>query len=292
MERLHLTWCEMEARDIDQSKVMLVVEKQLRMVLDDPDGSPADKARLRETVLAYSYRSVQQQEVEDMERQYKTHLGSAVVSKVKDEIRPGLVRLVDRQRLARMCVGHFFHTIEKGKVTTKKFFCVLSPNRKTLHWSDPKDAYLDASSAVRPTIAQLPPATTGEGGGTIAVDEIKMFEYGSEVQALKTLKTKPSEENYRQLAFAINVDQEDWVVFVATDRETAVIWIDGLGQLSQKPMRVKETESARTELLELQMNLLLMNCHGIELPSSVPLVPPPPTSFDFHFQDNSVDSSA
>jgi engulfment/cell motility protein 1 len=292
MEVMAVTWVDMEAINIDQDKVVLVVEKQIRNVLDHHELKAAPDIRMfREAVLKHKYNDVQQAEVKAMSDQFTAQMASAVVKEVKEQIRPETIQLVQRQRLAVMGKGDFFSTVEKGRITTKRFYAVLSPNHKTLHWSDPKDDYQVGSSEHRPTIAQLPPATTGEGGGYVAVEDIHMFEVGVEIAALKALKSKPNDD-FVARTFAILIGQEEWLTFVAPTRGSGVVWIDGLRVLMRKPNREHETVKEWQQLLDLQMHLRLMDTHGVTLPTGKPQVPALPTQFNFLYADTADQSPA
>jgi hypothetical protein len=67
--------------------------------------------------------------------------------------------------------------------------------------------------------------------------------YGTEVPALKESKQKKAIDEYKRLAFAFNLGQEEWLNFVALDRETASNWMDGLRMLKEKRPLEPETRN-------------------------------------------------
>lgn len=290
MRVMATTWIDMEAKVIDTEKVLLVVEKQVRSVLDHPEKKiKPDIHEFQSAVMKYKYINVLQSEQEAMLEDFAAQMASPVVVSVKDTISPEMFQLVNKQRLAHMSQGAFFYTIEKGKITTKRFYAVLAPNQKTLHWSDSKDEFQVGNSDMRPTIAQL---KSGEGGGQVNIEDIHMFEVTEDVAELKTVRSKPNEEDARPRTFSILTGQDTRTVFVAETRETAAVWIDGMRMLKSQPNREPETVEERTQLVKLQMDLKLLDMHGVKLPKVKPVVPKLPPNFDFHYKEISSSSSS
>lgn len=286
MRVMATTWIDMEAKVIDTEKVLLVVEKQVRSVLDHPEKKiKPDIVEFQNAVMKCKYVNVLQSEQKAMEDDFAAQMASPVVASVKENIRPEMIQLVHKQRLAHMSQGAFFCTVEKGKITTKRFYAVLAPNHKTLHWSAPKDEFQVGNNDMRPSIAQLPPATTGEGMGYAALEDIHMFEIGESVAALRTVRSKPNEDAAKPLTFAILTGQEDWLVFVAGTRETAAIWIEGMRILMRQSGMEPETDAERVQLMDMQMHLKLMDMHGVKLPKVNPVIPKLPPTFAFHYTD-------
>ena len=120
------------------------------------------------------------------------------------------------------------------------------------------------------------------------VEGLAWVEFGTEVPAVKAVKmNKKIAEEYRRLMFAFNLDQEEWVNFIAEARMTASIWMDGIRMLmANKRLVEPETRADIDTLVDTEMNLVLLNLHGVNLPQTAPEVPPPPPNLDFVQRDD------
>jgi hypothetical protein len=280
---LHKTWKEMEAQLADLEKVMGVVRKQLEMILaiSSSAGTTASSEDaimgLKRMVDMQTYDDVRSSYIKKDELSYDRQLASDALISLKAQKRDQYQVVVCEQRFAFMTHGAWFSTIKPRGRGTDRFFARLSPNKKEIRWGDPVER-----SQIDPlnNPVNLPHSKDVEG--------LAWVEFGTEVPAVKAVKmNKKIAEEYRRLMFAFNLDQEEWVNFIAEDRMTASIWMDGIRMLmANKRLVEPETRADIDTLVDTEMNLVLLNLHGVNLPQTAPEVPPPPPNLDFVQRDN------
>lgn len=301
MQLVDRTWTEMDARDTDRAKVMNIVNKQLTLVFSQE--MPVTLDQFRSLVLSKTYRDIQNIQNREMDLAFEAMLAAPVTKKVKERHRKESAELVYQQRLSYLCEGAYFATINKGRVTKQRFFAIVSANHKRLYWTK-----LEESFRSEPTIAEM---ESSEGGGSILVEDFIQIEVGEEVPHLKTLRERRQAESLQRFCFAVAVNSSTtggavqldpatgmhWLTFIIPertepDRERASIWMDGVRLLKDKLPKEQETMRAVDTVLKLKMNLLLLNCHGANLPSMDVKVPPAPEDLDFVNPDTMATSDA
>lgn len=281
VQLLHKTWKEMEAKMVDLDKVMMVVRVQLLTILSSSSNSGSNATSeaaifaLKKMVERQTYDEVRQSYIQRDEESYNRQLTSDALISLKAQKRDKFQEVVKEQRFAYMMDGAYFSSIKaKGRDTTR-FFAKLSPNCKEIRWGYPiEKSHIDYDE--KPT--NLPHSKE--------VETLVWFEVGTEVPSVKSLKmNKKVVDDLRRVMFAFNQDQEEWVNFIAEDRLTASIWMDGIRMLMGKRALEPETRTDIETLVDTEMNLELLNMHGVTLPQTAPEVPAQPSDLDFVMPD-------
>eukprot|EP00039_Didymoeca_costata_P029335 m.24218 g.24218 ORF g.24218 m.24218 type:complete len:738 (+) comp7587_c0_seq1:98-2311(+) len=285
LERL---WNEMRARRQDEDKVMTVTKLQMEEVIQRALMLPNVLEHFREQVWHVTYQDIQKKEEREIKKRFDRQVHAPGVRSKATQIRDELSDLVHRQRIARMKSVSQFVSITKGKVmSTKKFYAFLSANQKTIHWSD----FYESTDSRVPTIAEI---ESGSNSGSVSIEDLKLFEVGNEVPAVKAMKDRRVAEDIQPLCFGISVQGSsspvvqkesnnviEWLVLIAPDRKQAATWRDGIRLLMGKPLRETETFADIDTLVSLKQKILLLNVYGVELPTTIPLVPSLPENFEY-----------
>lgn len=267
MELLNSFWRDMGAKRQDLNKVLTMVGKALQVVLGHP-SLRSDLRTFKVAVSSQSYQSLLAAEKELTAVNFERQLMTKSIYSYKENERNLCTNVVREQRISQMMRGAWFQTEASfsKKTSQTRFFAMLSANRKTLQWSQPTDA----PSPERLSSPQLT--------RSIEIEDIRQWEQGREVPALQKEKAnKHVDDKKERLIFAVHIDQEEWLTFVAGDRHTSASWMDGIRVLRNEQCREPETEADISQLLDLRMNVLMLNVHDVQLgDTGRPPVPPPP----------------
>lgn len=158
------------------------------------------------------------------------------------------------------------------RVKDKFWYCRLSSNHKTLLFGDCEE---DCKN----------------------LDEILVNKFNiSDVHSLVTGKECPhmrdtkSKKSTISLAFAL-LSQEDSVrnlCFVAPKPEIFSYWVDGLNALLGNAMTSEEAVKDSETLLDLDVKLRLLDIEGLNIPDSMPELPPSPPNYNFTYKSSYV----
>lgn len=262
---LNKTWRDMRATKEDFNKVFDVVVEQIKGSLspersqDRPKTFEAFRANVR------SYTDISRKWQSDA-RSRKAWDNSAPVAELRKHLKPEIEELVRQQRGNFMVEGTRFQRYKKSGEQAKSQFryVKLHTNHKTIYvgdWNSDKSL---------PTIEDLEPR--------LQIADIQLVT-GADCQFLKVYK----KELYQQvvkLAFSL-VGENTSLDLVAPDQQTFNYWVDGIRCLKQQEMVSEDYEKEMKVLLDMEVKLRLLDLEGVELPSSPPTVPPPPTDFNF-----------
>merc|ERR1719334_898872 len=262
---LNKTWREMRATREDFTKVFDVVKEQIESSLVLDKERPKTFEEFRSNVKSYGEISRRWQSDAKSREAWK---GSAPVAELRQHLAPGIEELITQQRGNFMVEGTRFHrykkTGEQAKAQSQYRYVKLHPNHKTVYvgdWNSEKSL---------PTIEDLEPR--------LQISDIRLVT-GADCQFLKVYK----KELYQQvvkLAFSL-VGENTSLDLVAPDQQTFNYWVDGIRCLKQQEMVSEDYEKEMKVLLDMEVKLRLLDLEGVELPSSPPTVPPPPTDFNF-----------
>eukprot|EP00045_Choanoeca_perplexa_P009553 m.92457 g.92457 ORF g.92457 m.92457 type:complete len:721 (+) comp14946_c0_seq1:167-2329(+) len=275
------TWREMEARTADFDKVVHMVRQQLKQVMGDDKNIPIYLDDFEKALSESSYaKMLKDQENEEKEVEGR-QMQAEPVTLLKRKLHEEMKALVQEQRLAHMATGCWFTPWVKGKPKKDlKFFAMLSQNHKTLKWGDP----VGKDDMVHPNFSSLQHSCD-------TVD-FKVLYTGEDVPEVAQSRRKDDtvvKQTFAVLGAGMDTDH---VIFQASLREVAAMWIDGIRSLMDEEMKENETLKEINSLLNLEVRLSLLNLHGIELPRDKPEVPPPPSDFNFVYQADEDVSSA
>lgn len=274
------TWQSMDAKQVDFDKVVLVLRKQLTSVLSlPPEKQPRNALEEFKALVLnqYSYADIERMDLERLHAREEKLKSAEPVQRLRNSLREHISTLVREQRVACMCQGDFFVPPAKAKKKDARFFCMLAPNKKTLHWSD-------ALSAEDPA-----PSSLAALKNNCVVADIKVFSYGADVPSVA--KLKKLEPEAVRMCFAILPDgAEEYVEFMASSPRQLSVWLDGLRTLLNKDGEEDETRADIERLLKLNLSLRLLDLYDADLPSVAPVVPPLPTNVNFIYSSLSDQS--
>jgi len=141
----------------------------------------------------------------------------------------------------------------------------LHTNHKTIYvgdWNSDKSI---------PTIEDLEPR--------LQIADIELLT-GADCPNYKTLKKEYSQ--VAKLSFSLVGENSNTSLdLVAPDQQTFNYWSDGIKCLKQQQMTSEDYDKEMKVLLDMEVKLRLLDLEGVELPETAPVVPPPPTDFNF-----------
>uniref|UniRef100_H3CTT1 Engulfment and cell motility 3 n=1 Tax=Tetraodon nigroviridis TaxID=99883 RepID=H3CTT1_TETNG len=259
IQLLNKTWKEMRATQEDFDKVMQVVREQITRTLS---SKPTSLELFKNKVNALNYSEILK--LRQTERLHQEETLLRPCWELKERLKPELLELIRQQRLNRLCQGTMFRKISSRRRQDKRWFCRLSPNHKMLHYGDVDD---DVDNP-RHRDASVP------------VADIKGLLTGKDCPHMKEHKGKQNKE-VLDLAFSITYDVEEYSLnFIAPSRTDFCLWTDGLSVLLGREMSSESMHSELEILLSME-KLRLLDLENVPIPDSAPLVPKPPSNFNF-----------
>ncbi|XP_004069882.1 engulfment and cell motility protein 3 [Oryzias latipes] len=262
IQLLNKTWKEMRATQEDFDKVMQVVREQITRTLAN---KPTSLEFFKNKVNALNYSEILK--LRQTERLHQEETLAPPVLELKERLKPELLELIRQQRLNRLCQGTMFRKISSRRRQDKLWFCRLSPNHKMLHYGDVDED------------AENPPIETLQE--KIPVADIKGLLIGKDCPHMKENKGKQNKE-VLDLAFTIIYDVEEYSLnFIAPSRTDFCLWTDGLSVLLGREMSSEAMRSELEILLSMEIKLRLLDLENIPIPDSAPVVPKPPSNYNF-----------
>ncbi|XP_061532278.1 engulfment and cell motility protein 3 isoform X2 [Phycodurus eques] len=262
IQLLNKTWKEMRATQEDFDKVMQVVREQITRTLST---KPTSLELFKNKVNALNYSEILK--LRQTERLHQEETLAPPVLELKERLKPELLELIRQQRLNRLCQGTLFRKISSRRRQDKLWYCRLSPNHKMLHYGDVEED------------SETPPVETLQE--KIPVADIKALLVGKECPHMKENKGKQNKE-VSDLAFSITYDVEEYSLnFVAPSRTDFCLWTDGLSVLLGREMSSESMRSELDILLSMEIKLRLLDLENIPIPENAPLVPKPPSNYNF-----------
>uniref|UniRef100_A0A3P9IRZ5 Engulfment and cell motility 3 n=1 Tax=Oryzias latipes TaxID=8090 RepID=A0A3P9IRZ5_ORYLA len=258
---LNKTWKEMRATQEDFDKVMQVVREQITRTLA---SKPTSLEFFKNKVNAMNYSEILK--LRQTERLHQEETLAPPVLELKERLKPELLELIRQQRLNRLCQGTMFRKISSRRRQDKLWFCRLSPNHKMLHYGDVDED------------AENPPIETLQE--KIPVADIKGLLIGKDCPHMKENKGK--QNKVLDLAFTITYDVEEYSLnFIAPSRTDFCLWTDGLSVLLGREMSSEAMRSELEILLSMEIKLRLLDLENIPIPDSAPVIPKPPSNYNF-----------
>lgn len=243
-------------------EVMQVVREQITRTLS---SKPTSLELFKNKVNALNYSEILK--LRQTERLHQEETLAPPVLELKERLKPELLELIRQQRLNRLCQGTMFRKISSRRRQDKLWYCRLSPNHKMLHYGDVEE---DMDS---PPIELLQEK--------IPVADIKGLLTGKDCPHMKENKGKQNKE-VLDLAFSITYDVEEYSLnFVAPSRTDFCLWTDGLSVLLGRDMSSEAMRSELEILLSMEIKLRLLDLENVPIPDSAPVVPKPPSNYNF-----------
>lgn len=262
IQLLNKTWKEMRATQEDFDKVMQVVREQITRTLS---SKPTSLELFKNKVNALNYSEILK--LRQTERLHQEETLAPPVLELKERLKPELLELIRQQRLNRLCQGTMFRKISSRRRQDKLWYCRLSPNHKMLHYGDVEED------------TENPPIETLQE--KIPVADIKGLLTGKDCPHMKENKGKQNKE-VLDLAFSITYDVEEYSLnFIAPSRTDFCLWTDGLSVLLGREMSSESMRSELEILLSMEIKLRLLDLENVPIPDNAPVVPKPPSNFNF-----------
>ncbi|XP_012725698.2 engulfment and cell motility protein 3 [Fundulus heteroclitus] len=262
IQLLNKTWKEMRATQEDFDKVMQVVKEQITRTLA---SRPTSLELFKNKVNALNYSEILK--LRQTERLHQEETLAPPVLELKERLKPELLELIRQQRLNRLCQGTMFRKISSRRRQDKLWYCRLSPNHKMLHYGDVEE---EAESPAIETLQEK-----------IPVADIKGLLTGKDCPHMKESKGKQTKE-VLDLAFSITYDVEEYSLnFIAPSRTDFCLWTDGLSVLLGRDMSSESMRSELEILLSMEIKLRLLDLENVPIPESAPVVPKPPSNYNF-----------
>ncbi|XP_026220664.1 engulfment and cell motility protein 3 isoform X2 [Anabas testudineus] len=243
-------------------EVMQVVREQITRTLS---SKPTSLEFFKSKVNALNYSEILK--LRQTERLHQEETLAPPVLELKERLKPELLELIRQQRLNRLCQGTMFRKITQRRRQDKLWYCRLSPNHKMLHYGDVEE---DTDN---------PPIETLQM--KIPVADIKGLLTGKDCPHMKENKGKQNKE-VLDMAFSITYDvEESSLDFIAPSRTDFCLWTDGLNVLLGREMSSESMRSELEILLSMEIKLRLLDLENVPIPDSAPVVPKPPSNFNF-----------
>uniref|UniRef100_A0A665TTL6 Engulfment and cell motility protein 3-like n=1 Tax=Echeneis naucrates TaxID=173247 RepID=A0A665TTL6_ECHNA len=262
IQLLNKTWKEMRATQEDFDKVMQVVREQITRTLS---SKPTSLELFKNKVNVLNYSEILK--LRQTERLHQEETLAPPVLELKERLKPELLELIRQQRLNRLCQGTMFRKISSRRRQDKLWYCRLSPNHKMLHYGDVEE---DTDSPAIETLQEK-----------IPIADIKGLLTGKDCPHMKENKGKQNKE-VLDLAFSITYDVEEYSLnFIAPSRTDFCLWTDGLSVLLGREMSSESMRSELEILLSMEIKLRLLDLENVPIPDSAPVVPKPPSNYNF-----------
>ncbi|XP_038580833.1 engulfment and cell motility protein 1 isoform X1 [Micropterus salmoides] len=268
IQLLNKTWKEMRATSEDFNKVMQVVREQIMRALTlKPNSLDQFKSRLQNL----SYTEILK--IRQSERMNQEDFQSRPILELREKIQPEIMELIKQQRLNRLCDGTCFRKISSRRRQDKFWYCRLSPNHKVLHYGD-----LEESPQ-----GEVPHDSLQD---KLPVADIKAVITGKDCPHMKEKGALKQNKEVLELAFSVLYESDEYLNFIAPDKNEYCVWTDGLNALLGKEMTSDYTKSDMDTLLSMEMKLRLLDLENIQIPEAPPPIPKEPSNYDFVYDCN------
>ncbi|XP_058878922.1 engulfment and cell motility protein 1-like isoform X2 [Acipenser ruthenus] len=268
IQLLNKTWKEMRATSEDFNKVMQVVKEQIMRALSTkPNSLDQFKSKLQNL----SYTEILK--IRQSERMNQEDFQSRPILELREKIQPEIMELIKQQRLNRLCEGTCFRKISSRRRQDKFWYCRLSPNHKVLHYGD-----LEESPQGEVTHDSLQEK--------LPVADIKAVVTGKDCPHMKEKGALKQNKEVLELAFSILYESDEYLNFIAPDKNEYCVWTDGLNALLGKEMTSDRTKSDLDTLLSMEMKLRLLDLENIQIPEAPPPIPKEPSNYNFVYDCN------
>ena len=213
----------------------------------------------------------------------KSYADAPAIQELRSILKPDILNLIERQRLAFLVEGAKFYKLKKdgGRERNKFTFCKLSPNHKSLYFGD----WIDTDTIS--TLEDLP--------NKLLVSDMKDLiipNFDSNSQPVNPKEANRMGNKFRDAISThsnltlsiVSTSSQNSLDLVALDQKTFDYWCDGIHALIRKEMTsAKVTEEYET-LMSLEVKLKLLHLNGFDDFNTIPKIPPPPSNYNFSQQ--------
>lgn len=260
------TWADMNASYMDWSNVIAAVRKQISDVLAQ---NPAT-IEMFHRVASWKQTGLHEEEDTAVEAGDQPD----PLNKIRTKVRKNMTDLVKNQKLGYLREGCSFKAYgqkQKGNKNAQQYvFLRLHDSMQHLGWAN------TSSPTEKPT---------GELPNIVKQADFKGVVAGVECPVFQKRKLKPEDEEAVPLTFALSVASGESLTFVCQTPMDFVNWTDGLRGWIGAKMECPETLDDIKVLVETEIEVKMLDLEGITIPSIAPVVPPPPSNYDFFYKD-------
>lgn len=226
------------------------------------------------------------------------------LNKIRTKVRKNMVELVRNQKLSYLREGCAFKAYgqkQKGNKNAQQYiFMRLHDSMQHLGWANvsaatdkpielPNVGMLLAPPFVRhPSIFFL--LILDCRGGLPYLAPVKLGDFkgvvvGVDCPIFQKRKLKPEDEEIVPLTFSLSVATGEPLTLVCQAPSDFVNWTDGLRGWIGAKMECPETLDDIKVLVETEIEVKMLDLEGITIPSIAPVVPHPPSNYDFFYKD-------
>ena len=196
-------------------------------------------------------------------------------------LKPDILNLIERQRLAFLVEGAKFYKMKKdgGRERNKFTFCKLSPNHKNLYFGDWND------TETVPRLEDLPNKLLVGDIKELLITNFENSSHQTNMQNTNKMGNKfrvdPISAHSNLTLSIVSTSSQTPLDLVALDQKTYDYWCDGINALIRKEMKSTKVFEEFDTLMSLEVRLKLLHLNGFDDFDTIPQVPPPPTNYNF-----------
>ena len=210
----------------------------------------------------------------------KSYADAPPIQELRSILKPDILNLIERQRLAFLVEGAKFYKLKKdgGRERNKFTFCKLSPNHKNLYFGDWND------TDTIPTLENLPNKMLVSDMQNLIIPSFDNVSQGTIVKDINKMGNKFRDpiSNHSNLTLSIiSISSQSPLDLVAVDQKTFDYWCDGIHALIRKDMKSGKVAEEFETLMSLEVKLKLLHLNGFDDFHSTPKLPPPPSNYNF-----------
>ena len=210
----------------------------------------------------------------------KSYADAPAIQELKSILKPDILNLIERQRLAFLVEGAKFYKLKKdgGRERNKFTFCKLSPNHKNLYYGDWND------TDTIPTLENLPNKLLVSDMQDLIIPNFDTTSQPTNLKDTNKMGNKfrdPISTHSNLTLSLISTSSQSPLDLVALDQKTFDYWCDGVHALIRKEMKSSKVTEEFETLMSLEVKLKLLHLNGFDDFHTIPKLPPPPSNYNF-----------
>ena len=206
----------------------------------------------------------------------KSYSDAPAIKELKSILKPDILNLIERQRLAFLVEGAKFYKVKKdgGRERNKFTFCKLSPNHKNLYYGDWND------TETIPILEDLPNKLLVSDIQALIIPNFDNSSHPTNQNKMGN-KFKDPISAHSNLTLSIVSTSQNSLDLMALDQKTFDYWCDGINTLNRKEMKSSKVTEEFESLMSLEIKIKLLHLNGFDDFRTIPKLPPPPTNYNF-----------
>ena len=210
----------------------------------------------------------------------KSYSDAPAIKELRSILKPDILNLIERQRLAFLVEGAKFYKLKKdgGRERNKFTFCKLTPNHKNLYYGDWND------TETIPTLGDLPNKLLVSDIQALVLPNFDSSSHPTNLKDMNKMGNKfkdPISAHSNLTLSIVTASSQNSLDLVALDQKTFDYWCDGINALNRKEMKSSKVTEEFESLMSLEVKIKLLHLNGFDDFQTIPKVPPPPTNYNF-----------